>query len=507
MTGLSSDAVVTPDLSVATESSYSTQSIVQRLARSFAAYGVANFGIRALNFIFLLVYSHFLHPSDFGTIYMSEIIAAFLVIFAGLSIDSALQRLYFQHYHNRAELQSYLGSTIRFGFLWMAVFLALTFVFGDRIAASRVAVPFYPYIAMASVTAFATQGIQLRLAIYQASGRPQLYAVLSCALALFTAVSCLYSVAVRHGGAVGMLQAKLVAALLVFLAAVWTMRSLLSSQFHWKYVCESLRFALPLIPHMVMASGLVVADRFILQHYRDLSEVGIYSLAYTCGMVMYLVTQSLSQAWLPMFFDLAGRGERRTLGDICSGLMVFLAVLACLGILLSPLFVTIVLDWRYHAAARIVPLVVIGYLFHALFSLFDLSILHAKRTSMVFYISLIAFTVNIALNLSAVPRWGMYGAAWATTCAYAVEALGAFFLTQRFFALPYRASEVLIALAVTGGALGLTQLGWIHGWLLFLCALLSVASLVFVGRYHVGGVFGLVWKTHDTLSTLQEGEH
>jgi O-antigen/teichoic acid export membrane protein len=49
----------------------------------------------------------------------------------------------------------------------------------------------------------------------------------------------------------------------------------------------------------------ILADRFILAHYRDLSEVGIYSLAYSLGMVMFLVTRSLSQAWLPMFFELA----------------------------------------------------------------------------------------------------------------------------------------------------------------------------------------------------------
>lgn len=98
---------------------------------------------------------------------------------------------------------------------------------------------------------------------------------------------------------------------------------------------------------------------------------------------------------------------------------VFLSALACLGILLSPLFINLCLDHRYRSAAPLVPLVVMGYLFHGLFSLFDLSILHAKRTTSVFAISLLAFAVNLALNFAMIPRWGMYGAAWATTIAYA----------------------------------------------------------------------------------------
>src|SRR5271165_1636834 len=104
--------------------------IARGLAQSFAAYGIANFSIRALNFLLIVVYAHYLRPSDYGIIYMAEIVAAFLIIFSSLSIDSALQRMYFQHNHNPEELRSYLGSAIRFGLSWMAVFLALVLILG-----------------------------------------------------------------------------------------------------------------------------------------------------------------------------------------------------------------------------------------------------------------------------------------------------------------------------------------------------------------------------------------
>ena len=295
--------------------------VARRLAGSFAVYGSANFGIRALNFLLIAVYSRYLRPDDYGIIYMAEIIAAFLIIFAGLSIDSALQRLYFQHHHDAEELRGYLGSAIRFGLVWMTGFLVLVLALGGYVQSHlqpRAPVPFYPYIAMAIATATAIQGTQYRLAVYLAERRPRPYALLSLVLAVLTAAACLYGVVVRHAGAIGMLKGKLVAAAFTFLLAAWSMRSLLSARFQWRFVRESLSFSLPLVPHLAMAYGLIVADRFILQHYRDLSEVGIYSLAYTFGMVMFLVTQSLSQAWFPMFFELAegGEGNRRMLGRI-----------------------------------------------------------------------------------------------------------------------------------------------------------------------------------------------
>jgi O-antigen/teichoic acid export membrane protein len=243
-----------------------------------------------------------------------------------------------------------------------------------------------------------------------------------------------------------------------------------------------------------MAYGLIVADRFILQRYRGLTEVGIYSLAYTFGMVMFLVTQSLSQAWLPIFFELADDGEdnRRMLGRICSGLAIFLLAVACLGMLLSPVLLHAVLDYRYRAAARLVPWIIMGYFFHALFSLFQLSILQAKRTASVFIISLIAFIVNLALNFAMVPRWGMDGAAWATTVAYGVEAIGTFLLAQRFFALSYRVPEILSGTVVASGALYLTQSAWALRWyglLLFLCTILTLPLLLVIGRHDLREVF------------------
>jgi O-antigen/teichoic acid export membrane protein len=479
---------------------YPIPDVLRRLTKSFGVYGAANFGIRGLNFLLILVYARYLQPHDYGMIYMAEIVAAFLAIFAGLSLDSAIERMYFQHNHNDEELRSYIGSVTRFGLLWMGIFLVLALAAGGTISPHLKIVagtPFYPYIALAISTATALQVMQYRLAVFQASSRPRSYAALSIVLFALTAVCCFYGVVLRRGGALAMLEGKFVAAAVTFLIVAWNMRAYLTDPFRWKFVRESLSFSLPLVPHLVMASGLVVADRFILAHYRDLSEVGIYSLAYTFGMVMYLVTQSLCQAWFPIFFTMAGGDEegRRQLARICSGLAVFLAVLACFGILLAPAFVNLFLDSRYAATAQIVPLVVIGYLFHAFFSLFDLAILQAKRTSSVFVISLVPFATNIALNLAWIPHRGMRGAAWATTLAYAVEALGTFLLAQRVFHLPYRHGEILLSIAVAVVAVWLTQSSWAlewHGLLLAGCVVPAIGLLTLVAGRDLLGAFSLV---------------
>ena len=137
----------------------SPRGTAMRLARAFAVYGIANFGNRGLSFLLVLVYAHYLLPSDYGIIYMAEIVASFLMMLGNLSIDSALQRLYFQYAHDQETLRSYLGTTVRFGFCSTAILVTLTLLAGGRVQSHLLVsagVAFYPYIAMAIATALAT---------------------------------------------------------------------------------------------------------------------------------------------------------------------------------------------------------------------------------------------------------------------------------------------------------------------------------------------------------------
>jgi len=100
--------------------------------------------------------------------------------------------------------------------------------------------------------------------------------------------------------------------------------------------------------------------------------------------------------------------------------------------------------------------------------------------------------LNLALNFAMVPRWGKDGAAWATTIAYGVEAIGAFLLAQRFFALSYRVREIFVATVVASSCLWLTQSGWALRWyglLLVLCTILTLALLMVIGRDDLREVF------------------
>jgi O-antigen/teichoic acid export membrane protein len=247
---------------------------------------------------------------------------------------------------------------------------------------------------------------------------------------------------------------------LTLLLAVWLSRQWLDGGWEKSFLREALPLSLPLVPHLLLALGLVAADRLILQRYRSMEEVGLYSLAYTFGMMMFLVTASVAQAWSPVFYRMASQGEskRPAIGRTLAVIVLLLSAVAVFGLAIADPFIRGFLDSRYWRAGPLVPLVIGGYLFHAVFALFQMNALHARKAQFVWVVSIFALIANLVLNFAWDPKWGMYGAAWATTVAYAVESLLMYMYAQRVYMLPVKGRRLLIVVGVFCGLLAITQL-------------------------------------------------
>jgi O-antigen/teichoic acid export membrane protein len=433
----------------------------RRLLHGTLVYGATNFGLKGINFGLVVLYTRFLTPADFGTVALAEVIAAIMGAVSSMGLTAAIQPLYFSYVGEPTTLRKCISTLLRFGAAATAFFLVISLLGGTLFtAATGFRVAFFPYIAVALGTAAALQLVDYRLVLYQIEEKPVSYSMLAAACFGLTAAATAYRVIILRGGALGLLGGKLTGAVLTLCLAVWLARHWLSGGWKKSFVREALPLALPLVPHMLLALGLVAADRLILQRYRPMEEVGLYSLAYTFGMVMFLVTASVAQAWSPVFYRMASQGEvtRPVIARMLTTILMFLGAVAVFGSTIANPFIRGVLDPRYSEAGRLVPLVIGGYLFHAVFAQFQLCALHARKAQFVWVVSIVALTANLVLNFAWDPKWGMYGAACATTVAYAVESLLMYLYAQRVYTLPVKGRRLLMVVGVFCGLLAITQL-------------------------------------------------
>jgi len=77
---------------------------------------------------------------------------------------------------------------------------------------------------------------------------------------------------------------------------------------------------------------------------------------------------------------------------------------------------------------------------------------------MIWVVSIVALLANLALNFAWDPKWGMYGAAWATTVAYALEGLLMYLYAQRVYPLPVNGRKLIVVIGIFCALLACTQL-------------------------------------------------
>src|SRR6266513_2523217 len=268
--------------SLIAETQLSTPSeMVLRVLRGSAIYGLATFGTKTIN-LFLLVplYTRFLTPSDYGTISLAESVAVLVGAISTVSLDAALQRLYFQYSDDSQLLKRYVSSVLRSAAVLLAVSLVVALAFGRQlfaIFAPNFAIPFFPYTALAIITAIVGQVVQYRLVLFMVEGRAKHYAMLAFCMFVLTGAAAVTLVVFVPWGAYGMLLAKLVGTGATAVGAAFLLEQWFRAGWDWPFVRESLQFALPLVPFGLTALLLDVADRFILQHFRSTAEVGLYT--------------------------------------------------------------------------------------------------------------------------------------------------------------------------------------------------------------------------------------
>ena len=478
-------SVPSPALQLEPDGAVASPGLATRLFKGSSVYAAANFATKAINFALLPVYTRFLAPKDYGVVGLAESAAAAFAVLVGLGLDSALPRFYFQYCDDSVQVKRYVGNLFRFAVGYALLLLAGALLLGPRLlstVAPRFDVAFFPFLALAFSTAALNVIVQYPLSLYQVQEKARSFAALSLFSVGLTVAFTVVLVVVMRGGAAGMLGGKTAAAVVTAMVSIWLLRGRLGVAWSWEPVRESLPFSLPLVPHSLLALALVVADRFILQRYRSLDEIGLYTVAYAVGMVMFVFTSSSLQAFSPIFFDVARQGDtqREALGRSASGLFLFWAWIGAIGCFIAQDAMRL-LGHNYWAAGPVIPWIIGGYLLHGMFSLFQFSAMQSKRTHFILIASLLACAVNIALNFWWAPRYGMYGAAYATTAAYGLEAVVMYVCAQRLFPIRYRLSQVGGGILIFTTALVLTQMRWpeaVRSWLM-LGGLLLVSGIVF----------------------------
>ncbi|MBI5835915.1 MAG: lipopolysaccharide biosynthesis protein [Candidatus Eisenbacteria bacterium] len=425
-----------------------------RLGRHSLVYGVSVLASQALGFLLIPVYTRALSPADYGALEVlgrtSEVLG--VLVIAGLRL--AVVR-FVQDPAYRVRRGAVVGSGLAFvaslallvsaALLWQADAVAQLLLPGHRLG--------WAVRLMAAGAVFDLLTVQ-PLALLQADQRSTRFVAFNLLRFTLGLALNLALVAWLDMGLKGILLSTLMAAAstaVALHAGLWRDERPAVDR---GVLRELLRFGLPFVPGGLFLFILNNGDRYFLARMAPADDLGIYALGYRLGtVVMFLFVQPVMMNWNAMMVEIANRPDgrevfRRVFTFVTAGYLVASAAFSLLG----PALLGLVAGPQFRRAAELIPWVCLAYFFWTASLFFDTPFYLARKTGAKPILLAAATALNLFLYATLIPRYGMFGAVWATALAFAFFAWLTWAVSRRHLDVPYDWARVGAMLAAASAA-------------------------------------------------------
>lgn len=197
---------------------------------------------------------------------------------------------------------------------------------------------------------------------------------------------------------------------------------------HWKY---ALGFNVPLVPHYLSGTILNQGDRIMIQNMVGDSEVGIYSVAYSVGMLVQLFTNAVTGSMTPWIYDKLNKKDYKSIRKYTNYILIMLAIIVIGICFFVPEIVRIFGSEEYYDAIYVVPPVASSVFFIFLYNTFANPQMYFERQKFMPIASIGAAVLNIGLNAVFIQMFGYYAAGYTTVASYIAYSIGHYFFTRK----------------------------------------------------------------------------
>jgi O-antigen/teichoic acid export membrane protein len=257
------------------------------------------------------------------------------------------------------------------------------------------------------------------------------------------------------------------------------------------------KFSIPLGLSGIAMFIIHFGDRFIIPQFRPLSDLGIYSIAYKIGMLISAVHGAFQSYWSAQIYQIAKRHDAESVIARTFSYLMLILSFGGLGLIVASKPALHILTARtFWDAALLVPVIVLAYFVRAIGDFFRCLFLVEGRPGYDATCNWVGAGVCLAGYFLLIPRWGIWGAAYATLLTFVVIGVISVIWVHRvrpFSVEGSRLMKIVLAAAVPLTAyflLPISSLGAQIGWSILL--VLAYPLLLAVMRFPTPGEWGMV---------------
>jgi len=371
---------------------------------------------KALFFLTIPFFTRIMPPDEYGVMAIFITMVGIFKIFFGFGIPGSISRYY---YEKNKDFYKFLNSNIFFVLIGSILLILFSLLLRNAIQ-SLFNIPM-PMIYFGLGSAMTGSVFDIYKSYLQASKKSKKFGIMviteSIIVVAFAIIIMLHLQDDRYYGRA---YSQILASILMMLVSFFFLRNHLNIRVYKKHLKYSLAFGLPVIFHLLAQNVLNTFDQIIINKLLGSKEAGLYALAYKIGMIQLILTMSVFKAWSPMFYEKMNYKKNKDINKLVYKLGLLISLSATFLILFSKELMIILADKLYYESLPVVPIVIFGYFFFFLYTIYVSFAFYYKKTRSVALITIIAGGINIGLNYLFIPVYGYIAAAWATMISYAL---------------------------------------------------------------------------------------
>lgn len=442
---------------------------VKQLVKETAIYGVSSIVGRFLNWLLVPLYTKKLFEvSDYGIVTNLYAWTALLIVLLTYGMETS----FFRFSNKDNDDKRVYGTSLTSLFVTSALFVGIMILMRNEVAGFLGYSGYGHVIAMMAVMLGLDAFMCMPFARLRYENRPGRFALLklinvflNIGLNLFFILFCPYWLS-KHPDAAFLSfydYSRQVDYIIFsnFASSSIMMLLVLPETFKVKWVFDTalfkkmINYAIPIlivgVAGVINQSGDKILYPFLMgDSAATQAELGIYGANYKVALLMVMFIQAFRFAFEPfMFSQTGGHKDKKTYATIMRYFVIFCMALF-LGVTLFLDIVKVLIDPKYYAGLRVVPIVLMAHFFFGVF--FNMSLWYklTDKTRYGAYMAFMGTVITLAINIIFVPRFSYMASAWANLACYFSMMLVSYVLMRKYYPIDYDLKKIgfYVALAL-----------------------------------------------------------
>lgn len=395
---------------------------------------------KAVPFLLLPLFTNLLVPEEFGLFSIYQVLLVFFTALIGMSLQTNITVNFFKV--NRGELAEYFNNVL-FVLVVNLILFFIIFCLFNFYNSSFFSIDFsYFYILLPMV--FFTVIIEIYSSLLRNQQKASSFFFIEVFGTVLKYGLILFFLIFLKQGWISFLYGNLIG---LGLIALYSFYSLIKQGFiNFKAgisiikIKKILKLCIPLIPHSVGIMVISLSDRLFIEKLVSVEAVGIYTVAYSFGMIVSLFSDAFIKAWSPWFYSKIKNINEKDAKNIVTvtylyiiGMIILSAIVYIVAYFLIPLMTSN----EYHEAIKYVFYIALGYSIQGVYKIFFPYLIYFSKTQVLTLSTFIAACVSVIGNSILINLFGVVGAAYSSILAFFVSSIFVFYIANKQIKLPW----------------------------------------------------------------------